>query len=353
MKTTRFLTLMAVAFILMLSACKPDPLDHFTDGVNVTTAELTFITSSTALCGAEVEADDSGLLLELGVCWSKAEHPTANDHTISTNKCSQPYACLLTQLEQETKYYLRAYAKYGTEYVYGEEKTFTTLGADSPAHTPVTTLEATEITAQGFISGAIVEPFGITNYRVGMCYSSTNPEPTLEDCEGWGGILISVDDDNRVYQISCPDVRPNTQYYYRALVAYDDGNNPYYGFSPSGYFYGNVLTLTTPEMPFTLYIETYYPDFYYGSNYIYASGYGECNQPELINQIGFCYSDSNEYPQYESDLHTTCATPTGEWFEFSSHIYNVSANKKYYVRSYARYMTDSIKYGNVKSVYTY
>ena len=354
MKKTNFLALITAVALIAFASCKPiDDPQQLTKGVTVTTAEPTYVSGTTAVCGAEVTADDAGLLLELGVCWSKTEKPTVDDQISKTHKCSQPYQCFMMNLEPNTEYHVRGFAKYGTEYCYGDEKTFTTLSADEPSASPVTTIEATEITAQGFISGAIVEPFGITNYRVGMCYSSTNPEPTFEDCDGWGGLLVSIDDDNHVYQIACPDLRPNTQYYYRAFVAYDDGSNPYYGFSPSGYFYGNVLTLTTPEMPFTLYLETYYPDFYYGSNYIYASGYGECNQPELINQIGFCYSDSNEYPQYESDLHTTCASPTGEWFDFSSHIYDISANTKYYIRSYARYKTDSIKYGNVKSIETY
>ena len=40
-------------------------------------------------------------------------------------------------------------------------------------------------------------------------------------------------------------------------------------------------------------------------------------------------------------------------FSFNSYISNLSANSKYYVRSYARYMTDSIKYGNIVTVDTY
>ena len=68
--------------------------------------------------------------------------------------------------------------------------------------------------------------------------------------------------------------------------------------------------------------------------------------------MGFCYSTTNQTPEYESDLHTIAATPTGEYFEFSNYLFNVSANKKYFIRSYARYKTDSIKYGNVVVVDT-
>ena len=90
MKKAYFLTLMAAALLWVLPSCKPteDPLNHLTDGVVVTTAEPTYITGSTASCGAEVTADDDGLLLALGVCWSKSANPTVDDNVMQTYKCS-------------------------------------------------------------------------------------------------------------------------------------------------------------------------------------------------------------------------------------------------------------------------
>lgn len=339
MKTTRFLTLMTAAFILMLSACKPDPLDHFTDGVKVTTSEPAFITSTTASCGAEVTADNDGLLIELGICWSLSEQPTADGLNMSTNRVSQPFSCMLTQLEPETTYHLRAYAKYGTEYVYGEEKTFTTFGVDTPAATPVTTLEATEVSYWSFRAGATVEPFGVSRFTAGICYS-TLPEFTMENCEGSERAFYN--EVTGIYEVYCEGLNPNTQYYYRAFVAYDDGDGIY-----NDFFYGEILSFTTPEMPFILDLYTDYYNYSSYDHFVYAAGNGFCTKPELIDQVGFCYSFTNEYPEYESDLHTTAATPTGNYFDFGSYIYNISANKKYYIRSYARYMNDSIKYGNI------
>ena len=344
MKATRFLTLMIAAATLMLTACNPEPIAHLTDGVTVTTAEPAFVSGTTASCGAEVTADDNSLLIELGVCWSLNESPTVDDYTLRTFRCSQPYTCLLTQLEPNTRYHVRGYAKYGTEYCYGEEKTFTTLSPDAPAASPVTTLEATEITYWTFMASAKVEPFGANQFSVGICYS-TRPEFTKEDCEGYE--FGYFDNETGIYEVYCDELRPNTQYYYRAFVAYDGGSGYY-----DNYFYGEILSFTTPEMPFILELETQSVT-YSMLDYIVAFGRVQCNEPEVINQIGFCYSTTNEYPQYESDLHTSVASPTGEWYEFNSHIYNISANRKYYVRTYARYKTDSIKYGNVVWVNTY
>lgn len=350
MKKIHFLIMVTAAMLLALASCKPiDDPKELTKEVKVITATPTFITGHTASCGAEVTAEDAGLLIELGVCWSLSENPTVENNVMKSHKCSQPYTCLLTNLEPNTIYHVRGFAKYGTEYCYGEDKTFTTLGTDTPSASPVTTIEATEITYWTFIAGAKVEPFGVTNFSVGICYS-TRPEFTMEDCEGYE--FGSYNNETNIYEVYCDGLSPNTQYYYRAFVAYNDGSGYY-----NNYFYGEILSFTTPEVPFVLNLETYYPDFYGGNNWgrdIIAYGGGYCTNLQLIDQIGFCYSKDNEYPQYESDLFTIAATPTGDMhFEFSSYISNLSANTKYYIRSYARYMTDSVKYGNVVSFETY
>ena len=343
MKTTKTLTLMAAAMLLALASCKPvDDPQQVTKNVVVTTAEPTFITSGTATLGAEVTVDDAGLLLELGVCWSKTGTPTIDGQCAKTYRCSQPYQCFIANLEPNTQYHVRGFAKYGTEYCYGDEKTFTTLSPDAPSASPVTTLEATEITYESFCAAYSIVPFGVTNYTAGLIYS-TNPDLTLENCEGIKTGYYDSETDS--YLVCCYDLTPNTQYYYRAFVEYYTNDQP-------AYFYGEVLSLTTPEMPFVLNLYTNDPQYFWGNYYVIAHGEIECTMPEVVNQVGFCYSKDNEYPQFESDFHTTAATPTGDWhwYEFDSYIDNLSAHTKYYIRSYARYKTDSIKYGNVVSV---
>ena len=351
MKTTKSLTLIAAAMLLALASCKPvDDPQQVTKNVVVTTADPSFITSSTATLGAEVTADDAGLLLELGVCWSKTGTPTIDGQCAKTYRCSQPYQSFIASLEPNTQYHVRGFAKYGTEYCYGDEKTFTTLGADAPSASPVTTIEATEITAQSFQAGAKVDPFGVSNYMAGICFS-IQPDFTIEDCVGYE---IGYDDVNGVYQVYCQGLSPNTTYYYRAFVAWDEGSNPDFYYFPNGYsfFYGETFSFTTSETPLMLELSTYVN--YWSDHYIEAYGIMHCNRPEVVNQVGFCYSTTNEYPQFESDFCVTVATPTGsEWYDFYGNIYNVSANTKYYIRTYARYKTDSIRYGNVVEHETY
>lgn len=337
----KIITLMASVALMVMASCKPiDDPQQVAKNVTVTTVDPTFITSSTATFGAEVVADDAGLLLELGVCWSQTENPTIDDQSSKTYRCSQPYQCFVSNLEPNTQYHVRGYAKYGTVYCYGDDKTFTTLTADAPSASPVTTLEATEITYESFCAAYSLVPFGMTNYTAGLIYS-TRPELTMENCEG---IKTGYyDSETDAYPVCCYDLTANTQYYYRAFVEYYTNDQP-------AYFYGEVLSLSTPEMPFVLNLETLDPEYYWGNYYTIAHGRIECTMPEVVDQLGFCYSKDNAYPQFESDLHVIAATPTGDWHNFSSYIDNLSAHTKYYIRSYARFMTDSIKYGNVVSV---
>ena len=350
MKKTCLLTLMAVALFGMLSSCKPiDDPSHLTKQVKLVTAEPSHIAARTATCGVEVTAENPGLLLEIGICWSLSANPTVDDFVKKSNKCSIPFSCMLTNLEPNTQYYVRGFAKYGTEYCYGSEKTFTTLDNNNPNYSPITTPEAIDITYSSFGCHIAVEPLGLTNWFVGVCYSR-EPEFTYEDAEGSALDEYSIEEEVYEADIYCYDLMPNTQYYYRAFLFYrDEYTNEYI------FYYGDIRNFTTPEVPFVLEAYTYAPDYYWGDYYMIARGGVYCTMPQLINQLGFCYSKTNAYPQYDSDLYTIAASPTGNSmnFDFSSYINNLSANSKYYVRSYVRYKTDSIKYGDVVSVNTF
>lgn len=354
MKKHVLLTLMAAVMLMVLPSCGPDddPLSHLTDGVKVTTTDPKYITGSTASCGAEVTADDSGLLIEIGVCWSLSEHPTIDDKVVKSHHCSQPFTGLLTHLEPNTEYYVCGYAQYGTEYVYGDVKSFTTIIDTVPAPSPVTTLPAYDITHQGFTCEIQVEPFGAAVWRPGICYSR-NPDFTINDCEGVFSAGYENDDPFHAYCYCYYGLMPNTQYYYRAFVAYStDGNAMNYD-----YFYGETLSITLPEIPFEIEVSTEGSFYEPWDQRIIASGYMSCNKPGVANQIGFCYSTTNPYPEFESDFHIISGTPTGTWDHFEGQISasngGITLNTTYYIRAYARYMNDSIRYGNVEAIDTY
>ena len=113
---------MAMVFAV---GCNPEDEPN-NETVTVTTITPSDITTTTAVCGAEVAVSEGVILEELGVCWGLQENPTANEEHLSTAQWNEPFTCTLTELNPNTVYHVRAYAQIGSDYYYGADKTFTT-----------------------------------------------------------------------------------------------------------------------------------------------------------------------------------------------------------------------------------
>lgn len=92
----------------------------------VETLNATNLTENSADCSGNVSAEGGAEVTERGVCWSLAHNPTINNNKKASGSGTGSYTCNLTNLNKNTKYYLKAYAinKYGVSY--GEEISFTT-----------------------------------------------------------------------------------------------------------------------------------------------------------------------------------------------------------------------------------
>ena len=136
MNRTTKLGLLALLLATAFTGCK-DPKDNPVE-ITVTTYAPTEITATTAQCGGHVTATQQAKMAELGVCWGTEKDPLAMGNHLSTTATGEPFKCTLTDLLPETQYHVRAYALYGSEYHYGEDKTFTTLangGGEEPTLT--------------------------------------------------------------------------------------------------------------------------------------------------------------------------------------------------------------------------
>ena len=99
----------------------------------VTTTEVTGITCLTAVSGGEVTFDGNVKVTVRGICWSTRQNPTIEDSKTNKGSGVGTYTYKMTNLELNTKYYVRAYATNEVGTSYGEEVSFTTLAAYSPA----------------------------------------------------------------------------------------------------------------------------------------------------------------------------------------------------------------------------
>lgn len=119
------------AIVLFFAGCKKDTV--YEEGevyykFTVTTNNVTDIELESAQCGGDVSltSEDSLTVTSRGVCWSTSPNPTINDNKTEDGSGTGSYISNLTNLTENTTYYVRAYATNEKGMSYGEEKSFTT-----------------------------------------------------------------------------------------------------------------------------------------------------------------------------------------------------------------------------------
>lgn len=106
---------------LTFSAQQPVPQ------LTVTTAEPSYITAKSAICGGSVTSADGSYvpMILRGVCWNTSPNPTLNDNYVETENGLGNFTVLLTNLVQGTIYFVRAFAVTTGGTFYGDELSFT------------------------------------------------------------------------------------------------------------------------------------------------------------------------------------------------------------------------------------
>lgn len=93
---------------------------------SVSTGDIYDITANSASCNSIVTFNGYGTVSARGVCWSTHENPTIDDYYTLDGDGTGSYTSVMTSLNHNTIYYVRAYVinEYGT--AYGNQRMFTT-----------------------------------------------------------------------------------------------------------------------------------------------------------------------------------------------------------------------------------
>ena len=277
----------------------------------VTTAEVTNITVNSAKCGGEVINGGDAVVVARGVCWNTSGQPTVSDTYTMDGTNVGVFTSILSNLESNTAYYVRAYATDAKGVTsYGEEVTFTTLEKLLPTVTTAT--EVTDITVSSAVCGGEVTFDGnVTVTAKGICWSTTQ-NPTIEDNKTTNGSGVGS------YTSNMTNLEHNTTYYVRA-----------YAINEVGTSYGEEVSFTTLEklLP-TVTTATEVTDITYTS----ATCGGEVtfNGNVSVTARGICWN-TTQNPTIE-DNKTTDGSGVGS---FTSNLSNLEHNTTYYVRAYA------------------
>ena len=316
-----FLFIVFIACILV--SCKPD-----LEKPTVVSSPISHITETSAVAGGEVTSDGGAEVTSRGVCWSIDSNPTIeNDKTIDGEGVGS-FQSNLSDLSQNTTYYVRAYATNSEGTSYGEEVSFTTLeivddedDADDDTDEEVvvelavvTTLSVTAITETSAVAGGeVISDGGAEVASRGVCWS-IDSNPTIENDKTIDGEGVGS------FQSVLSDLSQNTTYYVRA-----------YATNSKGTAYGEEVTFKTlEEIIITLPTVTTLSV----SEITETSAVVGCEVTSdggaEVTSRGVCWSvDSN--PTVENDK-----TIDGEGVgSFQSVLSGLSQNTTYYVRAYA------------------
>ncbi len=288
----------------------------------VTTGTASEISYTTAVCGGEVVANGGSSILAAGVCYGTTIVPTIADNVTTDSYSLGSFISTLSGLTAGTTYYVRAYVTTEVGTAYGAVVNFTTLASEMPV---VTTSAVSDVLASSAVCGGnVLTDGGLPVTARGLCYSSTNPAPTVADNvttdgTGTGEFITTILGLNSV-----------TTYYVRA-----------YATNALGTAYGEVRSFTTvvPTAPVvtTSPVTDILPHT--------ATFHGEVvsNGGAMLSARGFCYSTSHN-PTIEGD-HTNDGTTVGV---FESTVATLAPTTTYYVRAYATNIVGTV-YGEETS----
>ena len=276
----------------------------------VTTAEVSGVTTTSAICGGNVTNDGGGTVTARGVCWSTSQNPTVSGSHTSDGNGTGAFTSNLTGLNENTTYYVRAYATNSEGTSYGSQKTFTTPHAVT---TPtVSTSNVTGITANTAVSGGNVTSAGYgTVSAKGVCWS-TSQNPTISDAHSTDGSGTGS------FTSTLTGLSEYTTYFVRAYATNEAGTA--YGEQKS---FTTEHTTTLPSVTTSNVTDVTSNTAVSGGN-VTSSGYG------TVTARGVCWSISQN-PTI-SDAHTTDGNGTGV---FTSTVTGLSEYTTYYLRAYA------------------
>lgn len=285
----------------------------------VATADASEVKMYEAMLGGQVTSDGGRLVTEYGVCYSSTtSSPTVNNATgVMMGGGTGSFAQMVTGLQANTTYYVRAYAINEIGVSYGTVKSFTT--ASEPI---VTTNGASSVTANSAVVSGSIE--GGTGSR-GICYGLTS-NPTISDNTVYNG------SGSGTYQCTLSDLQAGTTYYARAFYSSD------YGVT-----YGDVVSFTTLQTdPVVQTVSV--------TSITSSSAVVNCNVTSdggrTIIERGICLSTSNS--PTTSDNKFTSGVGIGT---YSVEVTGLTSSTTYYVRAYVTTASGTV-YGTTRGFTT-
>ena len=320
-KTKLFILAMAVSATGLLTCSGPsapdlaepeynNPYDErgnaYIPTPDLNTVPVTGIRALEAVSGGQFETDYGKPVTAKGVCWSTEEEPTVEDNCTNDGQGHGAFVSVMTGLQHDQVYYVRAYATNEDSTGYGGQLSLTTRDG-----IPVlATIEPFDVKAfSAKTGGDITDDGGADVAGRGLCWA-VNENPTLNHaCEQSGNGTGS-------FEVELSDLQPHQTYYVRA-----------YGTTGMATSYGAQQSFTTTD---GLAIVTTAAPWQIRAYSALAGGQVTDQDDAAITDRGVCYSTEDLPTIGDSCI----ATGEGEG-AFEVLIDELDPDRVYYVRAYA------------------
>lgn len=134
-------------------------------------------TNSATFVGA-IASDGNSEITECGFCWSDVAEPTIDDNKVNCDPQSSEMGKNITSLSEDSKYFVRSFARNAMGYSYSELVSFETKAVTKPEVSAVMVENIGRTTA--YVSASIVSTGNADVNEVGFCWA-LSPNPTVYD----------------------------------------------------------------------------------------------------------------------------------------------------------------------------
>ncbi len=301
--------IIGIFFIISVSInCSKTANDVPVTPPTIVIGQITNVTDTSALIGAQITFNGNGDITERGVLYSSEPELTFNNAKILNGTGTGAFETIIKGLLPGKKYYVKAFAVNSAGTSFTEEKSFET----SKVLPSITTTAVSAITLSSAMAGGnITKDGGSTIISRGIVFG-VNPNPSLADSKTIvaGGI--------GAFESAITNIKFSTKYYVRA-----------YATNAVGTAYGNEISFTTlsPELP-TL---TTRPITNITAKFSFGGGDISNNGGAAIIERGVCWSKSKNPTTSDNKIIGTGSSIAN----FTAKLENLTGNTLYYVRAYA------------------
>ena len=265
--------------------------------------EITYVLDTIATVGLVLKFDGGADITKMGVCWSMDSVPTIDGEHVEcssdvVNSVSDGDLLFLniSGLEENTTYYVRAYAENKMGIAYSDSKSFITLTLPV-----VQTGEITDVQFSVVLNGVALFDGNDATTVYGFCWSE-DENPTIEN----QSVVVSIDE-NSMFTYRLVDLQSKTKYYIRA-----------YAQNKIGIVYGDVKDFTTADIPTIEHDYICEGDLYTGYGYNRIMITQDTMLIQIVSIPGRSDSVVHIYVDYieKIEIDTTVFITQGEYFEF-------------------------------------